>query len=168
MGGSLLKLHVGRLNYCFLNCVFIYMYKLSKSNTVFHFLIYPAMSVFLSATENHSLPVGSWSRSLSRGRARSAARPLRPSGPCLPRLCGTARRDFTGTERPCEEAAGDNGDAVLRQRRRRQARPCLSLSPQLRRAPSFPLTSVIFFCALRAKKLSPAACLQGWVSPESG
>lgn len=138
------------------------MYKLSKSNTVFHFLIYPAMSVFLSATENHSLPVGSWSRSLSRGGTRSAARPLRPSGPCLPRLCGTARRDFTGTERPCEEAAGDNGDAVLRQRRRRQARPCLSLSPQLRRAPSFPLTSVIFFVHCELKSFPrPPACKDG-------
>lgn len=127
------------------------MYKLSKSNTVFHFLIYPAMLVFLSATENHSFPVGSSSPpTLSRRGARSAARSLRPSGPRLPRLGGTPRRDFTGTKRPCEEAEGGNGDTVLRQQRRRGARPCPSVSPRPPRAPSFPPTLVIF-CALRAK-----------------
>lgn len=55
--GSLLKLHVGRLYYCFLHCVFIYMYKLSKSNTVFHFLIYSAMLVFLSIANYISVSI---------------------------------------------------------------------------------------------------------------
>lgn len=108
-GGSLLKLHVGRLNYCFLNCVFIYMYKLSKSNTVFHFLIYPAMLVFLSATENHSFPVGS-RPSLCPAVGCAALRgPSSPSAPAFPGSAGHPGGILQGRSDPARRLRAATG-----------------------------------------------------------
>lgn len=136
------------------------MYKLSKSNTVFHFLIYPAMSVFLSATGNRSFPVGSWPRALSRRGARRAARPLRPSGPRLPGSAGhpggilqgrsdPARRLRAATGAQCCVRGGGAGHG--------RVPPCPLRHGGLHRFPP----SRTFFCALRAKKLSPTSCVQG-------
>lgn len=72
------------------------MYKLSKSNTVFHFLIYPAMLVFLSATEQHALPVGASPRALLRRGPAGAQRCRGPCAACSPRLGRKFRRDSGG------------------------------------------------------------------------